>query len=298
MLATEEEITLTYTDLHLSQTEIDSAWHGDGSGMITHGPVLAFTVKQKLPLTAEQTVKRVQGCLKGEAAKKHLMEINQAWGGRSDDDTLTALTPLQFFLHHTRKTYDFLQFWMDMLLASSVHLDQCIHIDNFYESLAGYPTDMWPCLIHMLDLAANGTGDTGTIRKLMGKPWFPSTFDTHHTLLITKAFDSAHTYVKEGVYNKCPRSLQGAEGIPHPTEYHTVRQAFVAKHAPSLMAAINAHYTDTWNVTLPQSTKILHSLYYSVCDNEERDDTLTQWLALHVPTLHRDTQAPTLIPLL
>src|SRR6267378_6757638 len=102
MLATDAEIAMQLGDLHLTQAMIDSDWHSDGSGALAHGPVLAFTVKQELPFTAEQMVKRVQGRLKGNAARKHLADINKAWGGQTDDDTLAALTPLQFFLHHMR----------------------------------------------------------------------------------------------------------------------------------------------------------------------------------------------------
>jgi len=164
--------------------------------------------------------------------------------------------------------------------------------------ILGFPTDMWPCLLHTVDIVCNGTGDTSTLRAFMGKPSFPSIFDKHRTSLFTNTFDTALKYAKEGVFNtrKCtPNTLTG---IAHPSKYHTAKEDFLIKHKPQFMAAINAHYTDKWNVTLLQATKILCTLYHSACDHEEPDGSLSHWLMLYIPTLHWDVHAPHLVPLL
>jgi len=288
MLASDEDIALKLGDLHLTQDMIDVAWHGNGTGALARGLIIAFTVKQGLPLTLAQTVQRVQGRLKGPAAKKHLLTINVAWGSRADDDSLATLTPLHYFL----------QFWTDMLLASSIHPDRCLHIDALYESLSGYPTDMWPCLLHMTDLAAHGTGNTATLRKLMGTPAFLSLFDQHRLTLLSTAFSSAAGYAKEGIFQTRTRPKNVLEGISRPAEYHDARKTFVTTHAHTFMAAINTHYGERWTVSLPQATHILNTLYFSACEYKDGGEALSQWIALQVPTLFRDTHATSPIPAL
>jgi len=167
-----------------------------------------------------------------------------------------------------------------------------------YDVLSGFPTDTWPWLLHTMDIVCNGTGNTATLHMLMGKPTFPSMFDEHCASLLHKAFDEALKYATEGIFKTHTRTPKVLAGIARPLEYHMVKDAFITKHAPQFMAAINTQYKDTWNVTLPQANKLLCTLYHHACDHEEPDGTLTLWLALHVPTLHRDHLASPLVPLL
>jgi len=157
---------------------------------------------------------------------------------------------------------------------------------------------MWPRLLYTADLVCNGTGDTGTLRSFMGKPSFPSMFDAHRTSLLQMAFDQALHYTKAGVYKTRSHTPNTPTGIAHPAEYHAAKMAFVTRQVPHLMAAINMHYTNTWKVSLPQASKLMHAIYHMACDHEDPDGSLALWLALHVPTLHKDAQAPYLIPLL
>jgi len=132
----------------------------------------------------------------------------------------------------------------------------------------------------------------------MGKPSLPSIFNEHCTSILTDVFDKVTKFAKEGVYKmrKCIPHMY--DGFNRPHKYHAAKAAFINKHTPAFMVEINKHYTDKWTVSLKQAASILITLYYSVCDNEEQDGTLSQWFALHVPHLHRDHHSTPLIPFL
>ncbi len=105
-------------------------------------------------------------------------------------------------------------------------------------------------------------------------------------------------YAKEGVYQmrKCIPHMY--DGINRPQEYYTAKAAFIDRHTPAFMAAINTHYMDKWTLSLPQAARILTTLYHSACDHKEPDGTLAHWLVLHIPLVHKDHHAPPLIPLI
>jgi len=163
MLATPEAIQLTLAEAHIDQNTFDVEWSGDGMGAITRGQAVALTVKMGLPLTIAQTTAHISGRLKGEAARKHLAAVNTNWGGRKDDDTLATITPANYFHHTTRMTYNFPLLFLDTLSTFSEHPDVCVCIDHLYKVLSGYPRHMWPRLLHVVDIASNGTGDTSTL---------------------------------------------------------------------------------------------------------------------------------------
>ncbi len=248
--------------------------------------------------TPAQTTAWLSGKLKGPTIRKHLSSVNATWGGSPTDDTFTALTPINYFLHITRKSYNLPQLFLDTVSSASEHPDVCVHIDHLYNLLSGYPMEIWPRFLYVLDIASNGTGDTATLRKLMGKPGFPSLFNAHQTTLLTTAFNAAATYAKEGVYRMCKRIPNMYDGINRPQEYHAAKAAFIDQHTPTFMAAINTHYKDKWTVSLSQAAKILITMYHTACNHKEPDSSIAHWLALHVPTIHCDHHAPPLIPLL
>ncbi len=72
---------------------------------------------------------------------------------------------------------------------------------------------MWPRLLYTVDLASNSTGDTSTLRHLMGKPRTATFFDNQHTTLLTKAFEDATWFATEGVYRLRKRITDMYDGI-------------------------------------------------------------------------------------
>ncbi len=297
MLASPEAIALALADAHVDQSTLDADC-GDRSGLLSQGLALALTVKLGLPLTATQTAACLSSRLKDGPAWKHLQAVNKEWGGRADDDSLAALTPINYFHHQTKATYNFPLLFLDTLSSTSIHPTLCVHVERLYEHLAGYPTWMWPRLLHAADLASNGTRDMGTLRHLMGSPLTASFFDNHHTTLLTNAFADVARFTKEGIYRLRKRIPNMYDGFKRPREYHAAKAEFIDKHTPAFMAAINKHYAGTWSLTLKSAAQLLISHYHSACDNEEADGTLSTWLDMHIPSLHREHLCPPLIPFL
>ena len=62
---------------------------------------------------------------------QHCVAKGSGQGGKVGDDSLKALTPLNFFLHHTRKTYNCPLLLTDTLSSHSIHPEACVHVDHF-----------------------------------------------------------------------------------------------------------------------------------------------------------------------
>jgi len=239
MLTSPEEVALALADAHVDQATLNTDWDRDSLGFLALGQALALMVKLGLPLTRPQTVARLTGWLKEGPARKHLCTVNKEWGGHKDDDSLAALTPSNYFHYQTKASYNFPLLFLDTLSSISEHPSLCVHVERLYEHLAGYPTRMWPRLLHTVDIVSNGTGDMATLRRLMGQPLTASFFNQHRTTLLTNAFTDAACFAKEGVYRLRTHIPNMYDGFKHPHEYHAAKAAFIDKHTPAFMAAVN-----------------------------------------------------------